>query len=165
MIPSELLPAYEKCRLIQKHHGKTYYFSSLLFPKEIRPHVHAVYGFVRLPDEIVDNPQHSDPLKITRELRQFRKLTIQAHAGRTVEHDILNAFGHTMRSMNIQLKDSLDFLDAMEQDLTVKRYKTYADLQKYMYGSASCVGRMMCPLLGVTDTAAYLPAAQLGEAM
>ncbi len=165
MIPPHLLPAYEECRRIQQHHGKTYYFSTLLFPKDVRPHVNALYGFVRYPDELVDNPVHATIPERCRAVRQFRMQTIQAHANKSVENPILHAFGHTMRTMGIQLKDALDFLDAMESDLTISRYKTYAELQKYMRGSASCVGRMMCPLLGVDDEKALTHAAQLGEAM
>ena len=51
-----LAGCYELCRRIHKAHSRTYYFSTSLFPKEVRPHVHALYGFMRYADEIVDNP-------------------------------------------------------------------------------------------------------------
>ncbi|MEK6822687.1 MAG: squalene/phytoene synthase family protein [Nanoarchaeota archaeon] len=142
MIPPHLLPAYEECRRIQQHHGKTYYFSTLLFPKDVRPHVNALYGFVRYPDELVDNPVHATIPERCRAVRQFRMQTIQAHANKSVENPILHAFGHTMRTMGIQLKDALDFLDAMESDLTISRYKTYAELQRAAKATAPVTPRV-----------------------
>jgi hypothetical protein len=35
---------------------KTYYYSALLFPKDVREDVAVLYAFVRIPDEYVDNP-------------------------------------------------------------------------------------------------------------
>jgi hypothetical protein len=51
------LPAdYEHCRRIHRHYGTSYYLASRLLPKETRMKVDALYGFVRVPDEWVDNP-------------------------------------------------------------------------------------------------------------
>jgi 15-cis-phytoene synthase len=58
-----------------------------------------------------------------------------------------------------------DFMEAMEMDLTVSRYETFADLQKYTWGSASVVGLMMCHIVGATDEAAVPHATSLGLAM
>jgi phytoene synthase len=61
-----LAAAYEHCRLVNKHYGKTYYFSTCFFPAAIRPAVHALYAWVRYPDEWVDNPD-GIPLSAQRE--------------------------------------------------------------------------------------------------
>ena len=52
----------------------------------------------------------------------------------------------------------------MRMDLTVTGYPTYADLERYMYGSAAVIGLLMVPILEPVDDAAYLPARALGEA-
>ena len=59
-----LAEGYELCRRVQKAHSRTYYFSTSLFPAEVRPQVHALYAFMRYADEIVDNP-HDRPLRAT----------------------------------------------------------------------------------------------------
>ena len=52
---TDLAKSYELCRTRNAKHGKTYYLATLLLPKEKRPHVHALYGFARFADEIVDD--------------------------------------------------------------------------------------------------------------
>jgi phytoene/squalene synthetase len=53
--PQTLSAAYERCRQLHARHGRTYYLATLLLPRWKRRHVHALYGFVRYADEIVDN--------------------------------------------------------------------------------------------------------------
>ena len=51
----ELRASYEACRRLNASHGKTYYLATLLLPAWKRPYVHALYGFARYADEIVDD--------------------------------------------------------------------------------------------------------------
>ena len=57
----DLAGCYKLCRQVEKAHSRTYYFSTRLFPAEVRPRVHALYAFMRYADEIVDTP-HDLPL-------------------------------------------------------------------------------------------------------
>jgi phytoene synthase len=50
-----LRESYELCRRLNAEHGKTYYLATLLLPPAKRPYVHALYGFARYADEIVDD--------------------------------------------------------------------------------------------------------------
>ena len=50
-----LRESYERCRVLNAAHGKTYYLATLLLPPAKRPYVHALYGFARYADEIVDD--------------------------------------------------------------------------------------------------------------
>src|SRR4051812_28405877 len=49
--------AYERCRRIQRRHDPTYYWATRRLPPDVRPAVHALYGFVRGADELVDGPR------------------------------------------------------------------------------------------------------------
>ncbi len=163
MALSELDAAYALCRRINARHGKTYYFSTLFFPPEVRRSVHGLYGFVRYPDEIVDNPPPgSDPAEA---LADYRDAT--QHALKSGESDlpVLHAFADVAHRHRIPPEYPLAFLDAMAMDLTRTRYQTFNDLTTYTYGSASVVGLMMCCLLGASDEAALAPAHDLGLAM
>ena len=50
-----LRASYERCRQLNAAHGRTYYLATLLLPPAKRPYVHALYGFARYADEIVDD--------------------------------------------------------------------------------------------------------------
>ena len=51
-----LRASYARCRALNAAHGKTYYLATLLLPPAKRPYVHALYGFARHVDDIVDDP-------------------------------------------------------------------------------------------------------------
>ncbi len=53
--PVTMEQSYELCRDFNKRHGTTYYWSTLVLPRHKRPHVHALYGFCRYADDIVDD--------------------------------------------------------------------------------------------------------------
>jgi len=154
------------CAALHRHYGTTYYVSSRLFPREVRQRVDAVYGFVRVPDEWVDNPGTLTREDQLRNLERYREALIAAQAGVRPEDPVLRAFADVMQASRMTLDEPLCFLDAMVMDLTVTRYATYADLQAYMRGSACAVGLMMCQVVGAARTPEVQHAAMaLGEAM
>ena len=57
---NDLNAAYERCRELHRRHGRTYYFATRLLPAWKRRHVHALYGFTRYSDEIVDRTRNGD---------------------------------------------------------------------------------------------------------
>jgi phytoene synthase len=160
-----LAAAYEHCRQVNKHYGKTYYFSTCFFPAHLRPAVHALYAWVRYPDEWVDNPGGL-PLAVQREkLAGWRDATRDALAAGTSPHPVLAAWADAALTHAVPLDYMLDFIAAMEQDLTVTEYPTFEDLKGYTWGSASVVGLMMCHLVGAKEAAAVPHATSLGLAM
>lgn len=163
MALSELDLAYAHSQRLNARHGKTYYFSTLFFPPEVRRSVHALYGFVRYPDEIVDNPPPgSDPAA---SLQNYRAATLDALETGGSDLPVLHAFADMARRHSLPPEYPLAFLDAMAMDLTRTRYETFEELKTYTYGSASVVGLMMCYVLGASDPAALRPAHDLGLAM
>src|SRR3954449_9514898 len=61
-IDPALESAYETCRRMHRRHDPTYYWATRRLPGEIRPATHALYGYVRTADEIVDGPRRpADP--------------------------------------------------------------------------------------------------------
>lgn len=139
---------YEECRRLHKEFGSTYYFSSRRFPKATRRRVDSVYGFVRVPDEWVDNPGHKSEDEVRRLLTDYRRQLVQGIEGVPPSHPVLRAFCDTMHATNMDLEEPTLFMDAMEQDLDQQRYEVYEDLRHYMRGSAASVGLMMCWVTG-----------------
>lgn len=144
----ELRASYEACRRLNAAHGRTYYLATLLLPAWKRPYVHALYGFARYADEIVDDlgstltvEQKADWLIGWGE--QFRK---DVEAG-TSDHEISRAVVDTVRRWDVPMEHVEAFLDSMRMDLTVTEYATYDDLMEYVHGSAAVIGLQMLPLL------------------
>lgn len=160
-----LAGCYELCRNVHKAHSRTYYFSTSLFPKEVRPHVHALYGFMRYADEIVDNPGTTSLAEQLLGLEAFEAETLAAVAGEPVQNPILRAFANTVILRGIGADLITAFMSSMKMDTHVFRYETYEDLRAYTYGSAAVVGLMMCRVVGTRGEAAAPHAEALGEAM
>lgn len=143
--------------------GSNYYAATLLLPRAIRDDVFIFYAFVRLADEIVDNPvSDSDP---TTELQTFCETWRSAYTTKESNNAVLNAFADVCHRHAIPLEYIDAFLFTMQQDLHKSRYDTYADLEGYMYGSAEVIGLILLPLFGCTNESAATPARALGKAM
>jgi phytoene synthase len=157
-----LAASYQRCRELHRAHGRTYYLATRLLPRWKRRHVHALYGFTRYTDDIVDQPGGANP---TERLHDWSERFRAALAGGPIDDPILPAVLHTIETFDLDRADFTAFLRSMELDLTVTEYDTYDDLLDYMAGSAAAIGTMMLPILGADDlTAAREPARQLGLA-
>ena len=160
-----LQESYQECKRLNSLHGKTYYLATLLLPKNKRPYVHALYGFARYADEIVDDlastlsPQEkADALRSwsTGVLEDLKKGTSTDHIGR--------ALVDTARKFDIPHQHFVDFLHSMEMDLTITEYQNYEALLEYVFGSAAVIGLEMVPVLGYSDQRAFEAAKKLGIA-
>ena len=170
MSVAELDRAYERCRLLHAHHGRTYYRATMLLPAWKRRHVHALYGFARVADEIVDGVDDSlgSPTRSSSRIDRLAAWTAgfaAGLAGDEVDDPVLPAVLHTIAVFGLDPADFTLFLRSMAMDLSVARYETYDDLLDYMEGSAAVIGAMMLPILGADDRASALgPARELGRA-
>jgi phytoene synthase len=157
--------SYELCRQLHRRHGRTYYLATRLLPGWKRRHVHALYGFARYADEIVDAMDGTAPAERARRLRAWSDRFLAGLAGVRIADPVLPAVLHTLEVFQLDREDFAAFLRSMAMDLTVTAYPTYADLLDYMAGSAAAIGTMMLPVLGARDLdAAREPARQLGLA-
>ena len=78
MDPGPISAAYEACRRLQRRHDPTYYWATRRLPADVRPATHALYGYVRTADEIVDGPRR--PPTARRAPRGARRLGAGAAA-------------------------------------------------------------------------------------
>ncbi|MEU8816543.1 phytoene/squalene synthase family protein [Actinoplanes sp. NPDC048796] len=161
----DLAASYERCRELHKKHGRTYYLATQLLPAWKRRHVHALYGFTRYADEIVDRTEDLPPAERAALLTEWSDLFVAGLRGEPVDDPLLPAVLHTIAVFDLDVDDFATFLRCMAMDLTVTSYATYDDLLDYMEGSAAVIGTMMLPILGSKDpVAAREPARQLGFA-
>ncbi|MBP2708096.1 phytoene/squalene synthase family protein [Microbispora sp. RL4-1S] len=160
-----LTASYEHCRRLHARFGRSYYLATLLLPRWKRPHVHALYGFARYADEIVDSVGAT--VDRAAALDALTRRLARGMAGDPPGDGVLPAFVHTVRAFGVDHGDVDAFLASMRADLTVTRYGTYDELLAYMEGSAAVIGTMTLPVLEPLPHAADLarePARQLGLA-
>ena len=165
---ADFTEAYRAARALLKHHGKSYYFSTRLFPRDLQEATCALYAFVRLPDEIVDNSPQGTPAEIAAikdELLDFLARWKIAYQTGDSGDQILDFAAHIFHQRAVPFEYSQSFLDAMIQDTHQTRYQSYSDLENYMYGSASCVGLMMSHIIGFSAPETLGHATKLGNAM
>jgi phytoene synthase len=109
------------------------------FNKEIRHPIHAIYGFVRLADEIVDS-FHDYPKSLM--LAELKTDTFTAIERGISINPVINSFQQVVNQFGIKHHLITQFLDSMEMDLDEQAYdaKKY---EQYIMGSAQVVG-LMC---------------------
>ncbi len=174
--------SYLECRRLNASHGRTYFLATALLPAWKRPYVHALYGFARYADEIVDDLDSAlcDAQRSAR-LRGWGEEFL-AHAGTGTgpgsgpqawrsgagespgNISVLPALLDTIRRWDIPLEHFEAFLDSMRMDLTVTSYASFDDLMVYVHGSAAVIGLQMVPILEPTCSAALPYARDLGTA-
>jgi phytoene synthase len=161
----QLRASYEECKRLNALHGKTYYLATLLLPKAKRPFVHALYGFARYADEIVDDLAStlSDQQKAA-ELKTWGDQVLSGLKSGDSSDQVGRALIDTVNRFNIPHEHFVAFLHSMTMDLTVTEYANYEALMEYVYGSAAVIGLEMVPILGALSAAAYEPAEKLGVA-
>ena len=157
--------SYTECKRLNSLHGKTYYLATLLLPPAKRPFVHALYGFARYADEIVDdlNSKLTDEEKAL-ELKTWGNQVLKDIGNGTSSDHIGRALVDTVKRFNMPIAHFEAFLHSMTMDLTVSEYETFEDLMEYVYGSASVIGLEMVPILGSTSPEALAAAEKLGTA-
>jgi phytoene synthase len=164
LISDELRNDFNECRKLTKSCSSSYYYSTLLFPRKIRRETFALYTFFRIFDEDVDNPKSESIYEIQETLRRRINSFYRDLERGYSDEKYFRAIIHTLKSKNVPKKYLEAFFTAMMSDLFIKEYKSYADLQAYMYGSANIVGILMCYLFDRTDQKTLYYAEKLGEA-
>jgi 15-cis-phytoene synthase len=160
-----LREAYRRCRELNAAHGRTFFLATRLLAPDQRPAVHALYGFARYADDILDDldPELGTDIRAER----LQQLADRFFAGGDHRADpVLAAVTHTARRYRIATELFDDFLASMRMDLTVTDYPDRKALNLYMRGSAEAIGLQVLPVLGtatpVEQAAPY--AAALGRA-
>ncbi len=135
-----------------------------LLPKDQARAIYAIYGYVRVADELVDTWRPSD---MTARLQNFKNETKVAIKSGYSLNSVIHSFAIVVQKYKIPQDLIWSFLDSMQSDV-VKRSYTQADYQRYIYGSAEVVGLMCLAVFVEGDMSKYKrlkkPAQALGSA-
>lgn len=157
--------AYARCRALQRRHDPTFFLATARLPRERRPAVHALYGFLRGADEIVDGRHRAAaPAQRKAALDGWQTALADGLSGKQPAHPVLAALVDAGPRHDLPLHLLDRYMESMRVDCDDRvRLPDPASLDHYMDGSAATVGRLMAPLLGAGPDAVE-PLAGLGVA-
>src|SRR6266566_5877772 len=127
----------------RRSRGENFPVASLLFPRELRPHLRAVYGFARLVDMLGDEVT-GDRLAALDELER----ELDASYTGTPTWPVMCQLAPTIHKFDLPREAFLRLIEANRMDQRVSEYETWSDLQRYCVHSADPVGRLVLGLLG-----------------
>jgi 15-cis-phytoene synthase len=140
--------AYEACRKLQLRHDPTYYWATRRLPADVRPATHALYGYVRTADQIVDGPDRPPTPSARRAaLDAWEDELRRGHSA----HPAVIALVDAGKRHALPLGELGPYMRSMRVDCGPVRIGSDGELDAYMDGSAGSVGRIMAPLLGVPE--------------
>jgi phytoene synthase len=149
-VEAKLTESYEVCRRIHRRRDPTYYWAARRLPREVRPATHALYGFVRIADDIVDNSdRNSSPALRRAKLDAWEAELETGLAGRPPAQPVVAALIDAATRHDLPLGELRAYMRSMRVDCAPVRISAREELDEYMDGSAGSVGRIMAPLLGV----------------
>ncbi|GAB3212692.1 phytoene/squalene synthase family protein [Marinactinospora thermotolerans] len=167
IVDARLRADYALCRALHADHGRTYFLATRVLPPARRPAIHALYGFARWVDDVVDDlGTRTRGVETAAALDALDGELRAGLSGDGSTEPVVRALADTTRRYGIPAELFAAFMESMRMDLTVTDYATYDDLRRYMYGSAAVIGLQVLPVLGtvVPRERAAPHAAALGEA-
>ena len=142
--------AYQLSEKLTKNYSSSFSLSTSFFSKSTRVHIYAIYGLVRIVDEIVDSYRGKDS---GGQLDDLFDDTMNAIRVGYSTNPIVHAFALTAREFGINKELIAPFFASMRMDLNRERLNQ-ASYVRYIYGSAEVVG-LMCLKVFVNDERAY----------
>ena len=123
-------------------HYENFPVASWLLPAALRPPIEAIYAFARGADDIADEGDLSDAARLAG-LERYRRALDRIEAGETPSEPPFARLAWAVREYALPLGLLRDLLDAFTQDVTRRRYATYAELLDYSRRSANPIGRLV----------------------
>jgi squalene synthase HpnC len=133
--------AYRHCLEIARRHYENFPVASLFIPRDLRPHVAAIYAFARAADDMADEGSDRSAIRLER-------LDIwEAHLDRCFrgepDHPVFVALSDTIRRFGIPRQPFADLLTAFRMDVTRTRYARFEELMEYCRHSANPIGHLV----------------------
>lgn len=151
---------------MQVRYDPTFFLATSRLPRQRRPVVHALYGFFRGADEIVDGDRRASDADgrrtaLDRWHAALRDGLVSGHS----DHPVLAALAHAGRDGTLPLHLLDVYMRSMRVDCDDRvRIVDVVALDHYMEGSAATVGRIMAPVMGIDAEDGREQLARLGVA-
>lgn len=152
--------SYAWCRSVAKSRAKNFYYSFLLLDRPRRDAMCAVYAFMRICDDLSDEPGE----KSAAVFQEWRNDMLSALHGVMPDHHVWPAFADTARRYGIPEQYFNEMIDGVESDIDFRTIDTFDDLYRYCYRVASVVGLTVIHILGFRSPEALPLAEKCGVA-
>ncbi|MDY3563511.1 squalene synthase HpnC [Gemmata sp. JC673] len=136
------------CAGVAKSHYENFTVVSLLLPRRLITHFHAVYAYCRWSDDLADETAGG---QTALDLIAWWRQELMSCYGGEPRHPVTLALRETVRRFDIPPDPFLALLVAFEQDQRVKRYDTFEQLAGYCANSANPVGHLVLRLFECFD--------------
>ncbi|MFJ2442911.1 polyprenyl diphosphate synthase [Streptomyces sp. NPDC087658] len=158
----ELRASYEVCEAEVKQFLAGMWQAIELLPADVRPHFHAVHGFLLHSDRTADEGGTQEERE-TRFARWRTETLRELRTGHS-EHPLLRAFVDTARRWDLDHAVIEEFLDTMRIDCAAPPcYETFEDQRRYLRGISGTVSEMWTPLLAAAGPKVRALTSLLGE--
>lgn len=151
--------SYKACEDIARTRARNFYYSFLLLPRGKRLGMCAIYAFMRVCDDLSDEPDASQE-----RLDDWRAQLVSGFAGAPAGHPLWPAFLDTVSHYGIPQRYFHEMIDGVSSDLTPRRILTFDDLYRYCYHVASVVGLTIIHIYGFENPRALELAERCGIA-
>jgi phytoene synthase len=140
--------AYAFCERLARDHYENFPVASLLLPKQMRPHIAAIYAFARSADDFADEPGR-DAQQRLHLLAQFRSRLLESLDVPDPGDHIFVALRDTIERCRLPVVLLEALISAFEQDVRVSRYESWTAVHDYCRRSANPVGRLVLRVAGI----------------
>jgi squalene synthase HpnC len=140
--------AFAYCARVARTHYENFPVATLLLPRRLARHFHAVYAWCRWADDLADEAGGGERAL---ELLGWWRCELLACYNGEPRHPVTVALRETIDRFAIPQQPFLDLLSAFEQDQRVTRHATYEQLLDYCSRSANPVGRLVLYLCECHD--------------
>ncbi len=126
-------------------HYENFPVASIALPARVRAAVQTIYRFARSADDIADEGEDPSWIRLEK-LAVYRARLVTIAAGGKPPEPLFRDVAAIVRGHDLPLSLFTDLLDAFSQDVTKKRYASYAEVLDYCRRSANPVGRLLLHL-------------------
>lgn len=147
-----VVESYNYCNKFAKSHYENFPVASLLFPKNKRKYVFAIYTFARIADDIADSKYLGSEEKLNQLNELENLLTCERIPQEEDKKYMIIALRDTIVQEKLGITDFLNLLKAFKQDTVKSRYLKFDELLEYSKYSANPVGRLILKLMGYNES-------------
>ena len=131
--------------------GENFPVASLAFPRQLRPHIRALYSYARLVDILGDELDGGPPARLAA-LDELEREVDAAFAGRAT-WPVLVESQPTIREFDLPREPFVQLIEANRMDQRISDYETWDDVKRYCVHSADPCGRLVLGVLRRLDDA------------
>ncbi|MBA4190513.1 MAG: squalene/phytoene synthase family protein [Planctomycetaceae bacterium] len=137
IVPFPIPESFRVCRTITTQANSSFPLAFRLLPSKKRRAMDALYAFMRVTDDIADEPGE---VALKRERLAVWQAGLLASLDGQFTHPVYPALADTIRRFEIPVQYLLDVIDGVSSDLEPTRFATFSELYPYCYRVASAVG-------------------------